>query len=102
MGQSECSGYKSAGGQSFDLLKQCPCPIVRILDIKFHTCQGDHGGLGGRRIISTDTHIVKIWDVNNGQNYTSIEPADGHVINDVCVWPNSGESHRRHSYFLYS
>ena len=73
---------------------------LRILDIKFHACQGDHGGLGGRRVISSDTHIVKIWDLASGTNYTSIEPTEGD-INDVCVWPNSGER-RRGSMRTYS
>ena len=63
---------------------------LRILDIKFHACLGDQGGLGGRRVISSDTHIVKIWDQATGKNYTSIEPTEGGDINDVCVWPNSG------------
>lgn len=44
-----------------------------------------------RRVISTDRHIIKIWDVNTGAGYTSIEPPDGD-INDVCVWPRSGGS----------
>ena len=76
---------------------------LRILDIKFHACQGDHGGLGGRRVISSDTHIVKIWDLASGTNYTSIEPTEGD-INDVCVWPNSGErgGRRRGSMCTYS
>ena len=41
------------------------------------------------QVISSDTHIVKIWDLNTGKNYTSIEPTEGD-INDVVVWPNSG------------
>ncbi len=32
----------------------------------------------------------QIWDINNGAGYTSIEPEEGD-INDVCVWPDSGE-----------
>lgn len=34
---------------------------------------------------------LQVWDVNTGQGYTSIEPGNGD-INDVCVWPESGEA----------
>lgn len=41
------------------------------------------------RVVSSDRHIVKIWDINTGAGYTSIEPTEGEV-NDVCLWPKSG------------
>ncbi len=71
-----------------------PLPL-RIIDIKFHSGGTARSGgapcaqSGGRRIISADTHIVKVWDASTGAGYTSIEPAEGQ-INDVCVWPDSG------------
>ena len=70
----------------------CALALHRIVDVKFHSQEGDSGGLGGRRVISADTHIVKVWDMQTGQNYTSIEPTEGD-INDVCVWPHSGTPH---------
>ena len=56
------------------------CPIV---DVRYHT-----GADGSRRVISTDTRVVKIWDPTTGSNYTSVEP--GVEINDVCVWDGTG------------
>lgn len=44
----------------------------------------------GRKVISADTRIVKIWDAADGAPYTSIEPQGAGDINDVCVWPDSG------------
>ena len=43
----------------------------------------------GRKIVSSDSHIVKIWDQQSGVNFTNIEPAEG-SINDVCLWKDSG------------
>ena len=84
-----------------------------MVDVKWHTGPG-----GERRVISTDTRIVKIWcggsvdktlheaavfgwagrshtplplcrrDANNGTAFTSIEPEAD--INDVCIWPGDG------------
>eukprot|EP00123_Amoebidium_parasiticum_P006757 comp17635_c0_seq1/m.17381 comp17635_c0_seq1/g.17381 ORF comp17635_c0_seq1/g.17381 comp17635_c0_seq1/m.17381 type:complete len:668 (-) comp17635_c0_seq1:63-2066(-) len=50
-----------------------------IKDLKFHT---------SGRVISTDTKVVKIWERNTGDNFTSIEPSAD--INDVCVAEGSG------------
>lgn len=44
-----------------------------------------------RSVISSDKHIIKVWDASSGAGFTSIEPAEGD-INDVCVWPGSGAS----------
>lgn len=44
----------------------------------------------GRKVVSTDTRIVKVWGAADGAPYTSIEPPGAGDINDVCVWPNSG------------
>ncbi len=43
----------------------------------------------GRKIVSSDSHIVKIWDQQTGTNFTNIELAEG-SINDVCLWKDSG------------
>lgn len=60
---------------------------ARITDIKFHSAASD--GVTARRVVSADTHIIKVWDVNSGAGYTSMEP-EGGDINDVAVWPGSG------------
>ncbi|KAL6760351.1 WD40-repeat-containing domain protein [Haematococcus lacustris] len=78
----------------FDMRSQRPLLVKDhmygspIVDIKFHMAPGDASG-ASRRIISSDRHIVKIWDVASGSSYTSVQPAEGD-INDVCVWPGSG------------
>lgn len=61
--------------------------MCRIIDIKFHTLGVDASPT--KRIISSDTQIVKVWDATSGEGYTSMQPEDGQ-INDVMVWPNSG------------
>jgi len=40
------------------------------------------------RIVTADTKIIKIWDYETGDNFTSIEP--GVTINDICVYQDSG------------
>lgn len=40
------------------------------------------------RIVTADTKIIKIWDGETGDNFTSIEP--GVNINDMCVYQDSG------------
>eukprot|EP01048_Picozoa_sp_COSAG05_P006109 COSAG05_NODE_381_length_10519_cov_17.942131_9_plen_653_part_00 len=43
---------------------------------------------GRHNLVSADTKLLKIWNWNDGNVITNIEPpAD---INSVCVWPNSG------------
>ncbi|ORX66020.1 WD40 repeat-like protein [Linderina pennispora] len=39
-------------------------------------------------ILSADSKIIKLWSVESGKPFTSIEPPND--INDVCVVPNSG------------
>ncbi|RIA96483.1 WD40-repeat-containing domain protein [Glomus cerebriforme] len=46
------------------------------------------GDEGKTKIISADNKIMKIWDKDNGANFTSIEPNTD--INDFCVVPDSG------------
>lgn len=43
----------------------------------------------GRKIVSSDSHIVKIWDQQTGVNFTNIEPPES-GINDICIWKDSG------------
>lgn len=77
----------------YDLRSQRPLVVKdhmygsKIVGINFHIDGDQHSGK--RRVISADTHIIKIWDQNTGEGYTSIEPPDGD-INDVCVWKKSG------------
>ena len=51
-----------------------------IKNIHFHK--------NNNRIISADTKIIKIWDSETGDNFTSIEP--GVSINDMLVYQDSG------------
>ncbi|XP_057430255.1 uncharacterized protein LOC130723284 [Lotus japonicus] len=55
-----------------------------ILDIKWH------GTLNYEKqmLISSDNHVVRIWDPETGEGLTSIEPTG--AINDVCTFPGSG------------
>lgn len=39
-------------------------------------------------ILSADSRIIKMWNKNTGNVFTSIEPE--HDVNDVCLYPNSG------------
>ncbi|XVF56273.1 hypothetical protein PTKIN_Ptkin06aG0105700 [Pterospermum kingtungense] len=58
------------------------CPI---LDIKWHSTLN----FERPKLITTDSHIVKIWDPETGEGLTSIEPTAG-AINDICVFKDSG------------
>ncbi|GJJ70722.1 ribosome biogenesis protein ENP2 [Entomortierella parvispora] len=57
-----------------------------IKSLTFH--EGTQGEDGRSKVVSADCKIIKIWDRENGQNFTSIEPVND--INDVCVVDNSG------------
>ena len=54
-----------------------------IVDVKWHT-----GPDGARRIVSSDTRAVKIWDAQTGRPFTTVEPEPG--VTDLCMWPGSG------------
>ncbi|RZC57429.1 hypothetical protein C5167_004735 [Papaver somniferum] len=43
----------------------------------------------GTKLITTDSHIVRIWDPERGDNITSIEPTGG-TINDALIFDKSG------------
>ncbi|KAL3134725.1 hypothetical protein ABBQ32_007727 [Trebouxia sp. C0010 RCD-2024] len=60
----------------------------KITDIKFHSAHGSSGNTG-RKVVSSDSHIVKIWDEQTGINFTNIEPQEA-GINDICLWKDSG------------
>ncbi|XP_010524511.1 PREDICTED: nucleolar protein 10 [Tarenaya hassleriana] len=57
------------------------------------------------KLITTDKHIVRVWDPNTGEGMTSIEPTQGE-INDICVFNESGlmllalDSSQIPSYFI--
>ncbi|KAH9657792.1 NUC153 domain-containing protein [Citrus sinensis] len=56
-----------------------------IVDIKWHQSINTERP----KLITTDNHIVRIWDPETGESLTSIEPTAG-KINDVCVFKDSG------------
>ncbi|KAG0009965.1 hypothetical protein BGZ80_001894, partial [Entomortierella chlamydospora] len=57
-----------------------------IKSLTFH--EGSQGEDGRSKVVSADCKIIKIWDRENGNNFTSIEPTND--INDVCVVDDSG------------
>ncbi|KAJ2083953.1 Small ribosomal subunit biogenesis [Coemansia sp. RSA 988] len=46
------------------------------------------GAVDGAKIMSADSRIIKLWSVDSGKPFTSIEPPND--INDVCMMPGSG------------
>ncbi|OMO65302.1 pre-rRNA-processing protein ESF1 [Corchorus olitorius] len=72
-----------------------------ILDIKWHSTMN----FERPKLITTDSHIVKIWDPETGEAMTSIEPTAG-AVNDICVFNDSGllvlalDSSQIPSYFI--
>merc|ERR1712113_198189 len=60
-----------------------------IVDIKFHKNINDEGST--QKIISSDKHTLKLWDIIDGKTLASIKPSEKTgTINDVCVYANSG------------
>ncbi|KAL1534145.1 nucleolar protein 10-like [Salvia divinorum] len=90
-------GYHMAVGSSagkiliYDLRSSNPIRIKDhmygspILNIKWHKTLNSEQS----KLLTTDKHIVRIWDPETGEGMTSIEPADG-KINDICVFKDSG------------
>ncbi|KAL4644129.1 hypothetical protein ACB098_02G120800 [Castanea mollissima] len=83
----------SSGGKVliYDLRSSSPVRVKDhmygspILDIKWHrTLNSEHP-----KLISTDNHVVRIWDPETGEGMTSIEPTAG-AINDICIFNGSG------------
>ncbi|XP_061356188.1 uncharacterized protein LOC133300623 [Gastrolobium bilobum] len=56
-----------------------------ILDIKWHRTLNYEQPM----LITSDSHVVRIWDPETGEGVASIEPSAG-TINDVCTFPGSG------------
>ncbi|GMY19372.1 nucleolar protein 10 [Fagus crenata] len=56
-----------------------------ILDIKWHRTLNSEQP----KLITSDKHVVRIWDPETGEGMTSIEPTGG-TINDICVFNGSG------------
>ncbi|XP_024523152.1 nucleolar protein 10 [Selaginella moellendorffii] len=74
----------------YDIRSSAPIAIkdhmydAPIVDIKWH------GDLSSpRKLVTSDTKVIRIWEPETGKSITNIEPPNGH-INDVCVFPNSG------------
>lgn len=97
--QFDDSGLRLAVGTSnglvslFDLRSQTPLVTKDhmygspIVDLKFCTGGIDLGDT--KSVMSTDRHIVKVWDTTTGKSLLNIEPGKG-LINDVCLWKGSG------------
>lgn len=55
--------------------------------------QGGEGtrcaGVGEKRVVSTDSHVVRIWDADSGAGFTTVQPKEP-GINDVLLFPGSG------------
>uniref|UniRef100_A0A5B7AG30 Putative nucleolar protein 10 n=1 Tax=Davidia involucrata TaxID=16924 RepID=A0A5B7AG30_DAVIN len=90
-------GYHMAVGSSagkvliYDLRSSYPMRVKDhmygspILNIKWHRTLNSERP----KLITTDNHIVRIWDPETGEGMTSIEPTAG-TINDTCVFSESG------------
>ncbi|BAU02650.1 uncharacterized protein HKW66_Vig0121780 [Vigna angularis] len=93
----EDGGFLMAVGSSagkvliYDLRSSHPLRIQdhmydsSILDIKWHRTLNYEQPM----LITSDNHVVRIWDPQTGEGLTSIEPTTG-TINDVCTFPGSG------------
>lgn len=109
----DIGGFQMAVGSSsgkvliYDLRSSDPIRVKDhmydspILDIKWHSTLNSEKP----KMITTDKHIVRIWDPDTGEGMTSIEPTLG-PINDTCVFKDSGlmllalNSSQIPSYFL--
>ncbi|KAJ6967917.1 hypothetical protein NC653_035986 [Populus alba x Populus x berolinensis] len=93
----EDGGFTMAVGSSggkvllYDLRSSHPMRVKdhmygsAILDIKWHRTLNSER----QKLITTDKHVVRIWDPETGDGMTSIEPTAG-TINDICVFSKSG------------
>ncbi|PKA58535.1 hypothetical protein AXF42_Ash008822 [Apostasia shenzhenica] len=93
----EFHGYLMAVGSSvgkisiYDLRMSDPIQIKDhmygspILNIKWHQTLNS----AEPKLITSDCHIVRVWDPNTGSNIVGVEPGDA-TINDVCVFRESG------------
>ncbi|XP_059667403.1 uncharacterized protein LOC132312873 [Cornus florida] len=90
-------GYLMAVGSSsgkvliYDLRSSSPMRVKdhmygsSILNIKWHRTLNSERP----KLITTDSHIVRIWDPETGEGMTSVEPTAG-TINDICLFGESG------------
>ncbi|KAK6115501.1 hypothetical protein DH2020_007770 [Rehmannia glutinosa] len=90
-------GYLMAVGSSggkiliYDLRSSNPVRVKDhmygspILNIKWHKTLNSQQS----KLITTDKHIVRVWDPETGEGMTSIEPTNA-KINDMCVFKESG------------
>lgn len=108
-------GYLMAVGSSdgkvliYDLRSSQPMRIKDhmygspILNIKWHKTLNTER----TKLITADSHIVRVWDPETGEGMTSIEPTGGR-INDLCAFTDSGlmllalDSSQIPSYFIPS
>nr|GMC84290.1 nucleolar protein 10 [Ipomoea batatas] len=106
-------GYLMAAGSSdgkvmiYDLRSSQPMRVKDhmygspILNIKWHKTLNTEQP----KLITADSHIVRVWDPNTGEGMTSIEPTGGR-INDICVFSGTGlllvalDSSQIPSYFI--
>ncbi|KAI8322937.1 WD40 repeat-like protein, partial [Martensiomyces pterosporus] len=65
-----------------------PIKTLKWIEPTKNTYSGDSADTEGAKILSADSKIIKLWAVESGRPFTSIEPPND--INDVCVVSNSG------------
>uniref|UniRef100_A0A7N0UV27 Nucleolar protein 10 n=1 Tax=Kalanchoe fedtschenkoi TaxID=63787 RepID=A0A7N0UV27_KALFE len=83
----------SSGGKVllYDLRSSLPVRVKDhmygspIIDIKWNRTVNSHHP----KMITTDSHVVRIWDPETGEAMSSIEPTAG-KINDICVFKDTG------------
>ncbi|CAM8902392.1 unnamed protein product [Rhodiola kirilowii] len=83
----------SSGGKVllYDLRSSLPIRVKDhmygspIIDIKWHRTLNSQNP----KMITTDNHVVRIWDPETGEAMSSIEPTAGN-INDICVFKDTG------------
>ncbi|KAJ1962909.1 Small ribosomal subunit biogenesis, partial [Dipsacomyces acuminosporus] len=81
-----------------------PIKTLKWIEPTKNTYSGDSAETEGAKILSADARVIKLWAVDSGRPFTSIEPPSD--INDVCVVPNSGlmfvanESMEIQSYYI--
>lgn len=75
-------------------------PIHSLKFLKIHGSEGDQG----RKVLSSDKKIIKIWDQETGKPWTAIEPSVD--LNHIEPIPNSGmiftanEGQEMHTFFI--
>ncbi|KAJ2797283.1 Small ribosomal subunit biogenesis, partial [Coemansia helicoidea] len=81
-----------------------PIRTVQWIEAVRNAYSDEAADVDGAKILSADARVIKLWGVNSGRAFTSIEPPGD--INDVCRMPGSGllfvagESADIHSYFI--